>query len=351
MGLYPLKFRAAILQESHKPLVLDDIEFSGPLLTGQVLTKLHYSGICGKQIDEIDAIAGPDAFLPHLLGHEGCAEVIDIGPGVAKVKKGDTVVMHWRKGSGIQSSTPMYLRNGSRINAGWVTTFNDYAVVSENRLTPISIQEEGDKLIAALCGCVVTTGVGVIINEARVQPYDTVVIYGCGGVGLCAVQAAAMIHPRTLIAIDVNKKSLAIARDFGATEVFCAHEKDPVKLVLNKTDGKGASKVIVCTGNPSAIEKAVDMTSIPGECFFVGVPPKDAKVKINAHAVMHKRNIRGTLGGDSFPDRDIPAYFTLHKNEHLHLDKLVSFLGTFTKINEAIDMMRSEAPGRCAIKF
>ncbi len=349
MVTYPLKFKAAILEKNGAPLVLDEAEFAGPLLAGQVLVRLFYSGVCGKQIEEIDGSGGADHFLPHLLGHEGSAEVLDIGPGVKKVKKGDTVVMHWMKGSGIHSQTPNYVWRGKKLNSGWVTTFNEYAVVSENRLT--AIPKDSDLMVAALLGCVITTGVGASFRAAAIEPHDTVVIYGCGGVGLCAVQGAHLRHPRKLIAVDVNQQALEMAVKFGATEVINAAKEDIVKQVKSLTAGKGASKVLICIGHPKAIETAVESTSIPGECYFVGVPPKGCKVSIDPHAVMHERNLIGTLGGDTFPDRDVPTYLALHREGRLHLDQLISHIGPFEKINEAIEVMRGKTPGRCVVRF
>jgi len=129
--------KAAILVEQNKPLVVADIELPAQLSFGQVLVRVHYSGICGAQINEIEGAKGPDRFLPHLLGHEGSGVVQDVGPGVKTVKKGDHVVMHWRPSDGLQSETPTYRWGDRTVNAGWVTTFNEYAVISENRLTPI----------------------------------------------------------------------------------------------------------------------------------------------------------------------------------------------------------------------
>ncbi|MBF0570599.1 MAG: zinc-binding dehydrogenase [Candidatus Omnitrophica bacterium] len=346
---YPFQFRAAILEENKKPLVIRKIEFPGPLQAGQILVKLFYSGICGKQIEEIDASAGPDAFLPHLLGHEASAEVLDAGPGVTKVKPGDLVVLHWMKGSGIHSATPLYYFEGKRINAGWVTTFNECAVVSENRVTPID--RNADLKVAALLGCVATTGVGVVVNEANVQPYDTVVIYGCGGIGLCAVQAAHMRYPRRLIAVDLNDHALEVAKQFGATDIINPSRIDPVKTVRELTKGQGASKVLITTGHPKAVELAINTTAVPGDCIIVGVPQKDTMIPIDAYSIMHKRTLRGTLGGSMWPDRDIPTYYSLYKEGVLKLDKLVSSVLEFDKINESISKMRSGMPGRCVIKF
>jgi len=348
MSNYPLVFKAAILEKIGKPLVIDDIKFKGPLLDGQILVKMKYSGICGKQTDEIDGKA-PDPFLPHLLGHEGSAEVIDIGLKVTKVKKGDIVVLHWRKGSGIQSATPLYYRNGTRVNAGWVTTFNEFAVVSENRVTVVP--KESNLMVAALFGCVVTTAVGVVLNQARVESEDTVIIYGCGGIGLCAIQAANIRSPRKLIAIDVNQKALDMAKEFGATDIINVSKGDTVKRVSEITEGKGASKVFVCVGIPKIFEEGVKMTSIPGECYIVGVPPKGSQIKVEAHAVMHERNILGTLGGGSYPDKDIPDYFDLQNQGKLKLEQLISYVEDFKNINKAIEKMRGNIPGRCVVKF
>src|SRR6266852_385854 len=129
--------KAAILARSRQPLVVDEIVFPDALDAGQVLVKVLHTTICGAQINEIDAVKGPDKFLPHLLGHEASGRVLEIGPGVSHVKCGDYVVLHWRPGLGIQARAPYYERHGKAIRAGWVTTFQEYSVVSENRVTPI----------------------------------------------------------------------------------------------------------------------------------------------------------------------------------------------------------------------
>src|SRR5215208_1273393 len=122
--------KAAILAQSRQPLIVDEITLPDELDVGQVLVKILYTSICGAQINEIEAAKGPDKFLPHLLGHEASGRVIEIGPGVAHVKPEDTVVLHWRPSQGIQSTPASYQWRGEKLNAGWVTTFNEYAVIS-----------------------------------------------------------------------------------------------------------------------------------------------------------------------------------------------------------------------------
>ena len=186
----PTTTRAAVLVEQNSDLVIDEISLPENLDVGQVLVELKYSGICGSQLGEIDGVKGPDRWLPHLLGHEGSGQVLAIGPGVKHVQPGDTVVLHWRPSRGIESAAPKYLWDEKTVNAGWVTTFNNFAVVSENRLT--TIPAETDLKAAALYGCAVTTGFGVIDNRADIRLGETVVVFGAGGIGLNIVQAAAL---------------------------------------------------------------------------------------------------------------------------------------------------------------
>ena len=212
------RMKAAILVETNKHLVVDEVELPDKLACGQVLVKIIYSGICGAQINEIEAAKGQDKFLPHLLGHEGSGVVLETGPGVTTIKPGDHVVLHWRKSSGIESEPPKYRWKEKSLNAGWVTTFNEYAIVSENRLTPIP--KEFDMKLAPLFGCAVTTALGVINNDAQVKMGQSVVVYGVGGVGLNIVQAAKMVSAHPIIGIDLHDNKLEMARKMGADYCF-----------------------------------------------------------------------------------------------------------------------------------
>jgi S-(hydroxymethyl)glutathione dehydrogenase/alcohol dehydrogenase len=243
----------------------------------------------------------------------------------------------------------MYEIAGQRINAGWVTTFNDHAVLSENRLT--KIPPSTDMKTGALFGCAVTTGVGVVMNEADIKSHHSVVVYGCGGVGLFVVQAVRLKHPKQIIAVDINDDALALAEDFGASSVINASQSDPVEMIHGLTEGKGAERVIIAMGNKSSIEIAIETTSIPGECFQVGVPVAGNKICVDGHALLHKRNLSGSLGGGTFPDRDIPAYMGLNDRGEINAGKLITSVLPFEKINKGIEMMRGSNPGRVIIEF
>ncbi|MEK6859189.1 MAG: zinc-binding dehydrogenase [Nanoarchaeota archaeon] len=360
---YPIKFKAAILEEVNKPLNVEEIVFQGPLEPGQVLVRIHYSGICGKQIEEIEGTR-PDPYLPHLLGHEGGGIVVDIGPGVKKVIPGDYVVLHWLKGSGINSQTPTYnyAKDGRRINAGWITTFNEYGVISENRITKIPENTRLD--IVCLLGCCVTSGLGVIFNEAKPLPGDSVAVFGCGGVGLNAIQAAALMHAYPIIAVDINDKSLELAKEFGATHFVNPNLVNVVEEIKRTTNphGKeikdaknfnlkeaGADYIISCVSNPKAIEDAVSSGSIPGTVFFVGVPPYFSKITVNAFDIHASKVLRGSSGGGTFPDKDILRYLNLYNKGIIKLEPLIFKRITLENVNEGIKSTKSQEIGRCII--
>ena len=180
--------KAAILRQINKPLEISNILVPSRLFKGQVLVKMMYSGICGSQLGEIQGIKGKDKYLPHLLGHEGSGVVIEVGPKVTKVKPKDKVVLHWIKGSGLQSETPKYSYGKKKINAGWVTTFNEYAVVSENRLTKIKSNYPLKK--AALFGCCATTSLSLVFNKLKLKSKDKLLIVGIGGLGQVLIQGS-----------------------------------------------------------------------------------------------------------------------------------------------------------------
>lgn len=228
----PKKTLAAILTKLQSPLVLDTIYLPSKLECGQVLVKIHYSTICGAQINEIDGAKGPDKYLPHLLGHEGSGEVVEIGPAVTRLSKGNHVVLHWRQASGIQSTPPLYKWRKQTVNAGWVTTFQEYAVISENRLT--KIPSEFDMKLAPLFGCAVTSALGVINNDAKLKIGQSIVIIGVGGVGLNIIQGASIVGGFPIIAIDLYHEKLRMAKKFGATHTINSKNNAHLESDLKK---------------------------------------------------------------------------------------------------------------------
>ena len=340
--------KAAILVESRKPLVVDEIALPDALSFLQVLVKVHTSSICGAQINEIDAVKGADKFLPHLLGHEALATVIETGAGVTSCKRDDLVIMHWRPGKGMQSAPPAYSWNGRKVNAGWVTTFNEYAVVSENRVTPVPASI--DKRTAPLLGCAVTTALGVINNDAQVGVGESVVVFGVGGVGLNVVQFAAMVGAHPVIAVDRLDNKLAMAQRFGATHVInSGTEPDVAGKIRELVGSDGVDKVIETTGVKNLIELGYELTTKKGRCILVGVP-RD-KVEIYTLPLHFDKVLKGSEGGQCQPARDIPRLVRLAEAGKINYDGIITDEFPLEKINDALDLMRSGKSGRILLSI
>lgn len=348
--MQPRKFKAAVLVELDAPLQLAELDMPEKLAYGQVLVKVHYSGICGAQINEMGGAKGPDKFLPHLLGHEGSATVLEVGEGVRTVKAGDRVVMHWRQSNGIQSPTPSYSWNGRKVNAGWVTTFNDHAIVSENRVTPIS--PDFDLKLAPLFGCAITTAFGVVNNNAQVKVGQSVMVFGVGGVGLNTVQAAAMVSANPVIAVDIVDSKLEMAKRFGATHAFNSRNTPDLDDRIRAIVGAGGVDVVVdTTGNPRVIEQAYNLTHADGKTILVGVPRKGDNVSIYTLPLHFKKVLRGSHGGDAEPHLEIPRYARLVQNGKLQLDGLITHEFKLAQINEAIEVVRGGDAGRVLVSM
>ena len=339
--------KSAILVENKKPLTVAEIDLPKKIEFGQVLVKVSYSGICGAQINEIDAVKGPDKFLPHLLGHEGSGIVEKVGEGVTTVKPGDHVVLHWRKSKGIESVTPKYLWNGKKVNSGWVTTFSEKTIASENRLTVIP--KSFDMRIAPLFGCSVISAFGVVNNDAKIKIGQSVLVFGVGGVGLNIAQAASMVSAYPIVGIDLHDHKISMGKKFGLTHGITSN-LDNIKSEIYKIVGdKGADITIETTGNPKVIEKAYELTASDGKTILVGVPSD--KISIYSLPLHFKKILTGSHGGNSIPDIDIPRYIRLLNQKKMTLENLITHEFKLTDINKAIDLFRSGKAGRIIIKM
>jgi S-(hydroxymethyl)glutathione dehydrogenase / alcohol dehydrogenase len=346
----PRRSRSAILVGQRRHLEIAEVELPETLDVGQVLVRVVYSGICGSQLGEIDGVKGHDHWLPHLLGHEGAGHVLAIGPGVKFVKPDDRVVLHWRPARGIEATPPTYRWNGAVVNAGWVTTFNQFAVVSENRLT--AVPPDTDLMTAALYGCAVTTGFGVIENRARVRLGDTVVVFGAGGIGLNIVQAAALAGAAEVVAVDRYDQRLGLAADCGATHTINANREDAWTRLGSMFAAAGPDVFVDNTGDPSIIARGFEITAPRGRVVLVGVPPSGRATTLHTLPLHFGKTIIGTHGGEAVPHEDIPRYMRLLAKRRIDLRPLISEVGGIESINAMIERMRSGASaGRCLIEF
>lgn len=342
--------KAAILVENNKPLVVAELRMPERLSFGQVHVKIHYSGVCGAQLNEIEGAKGPDKFLPHLLGHEGSATVIGVGEGVKNVKPGDHVVLHWRTSGGLQGETPVYDWDGRRVNAGWVTTFNNEAIISENRLTVIP--QDFDLRLAPLFGCAVTTAVGVVNNDAQIKIGQSVVIFGVGGVGLNIAQAAAMVSAYPIIGLDIVDAKMELAKQWGVTHAFnSAKTPDYAEQIRQHVGPQGADVVVDTTGKARVIEAAYELTHPDGKTILVGVPRKGDKATIYTLPLHFKKVLKGSHGGSAAPDVEIPRLIRLIRQGRMKLDGLFTHEFALDEINEALRMFRSGEAGRILINM
>ncbi len=350
MKVLPEFTKAAFLVEQNKPLVVDKIKMPKELYVGQVLVKIHVSGICGSQIGEIAGVKGPDKYLPHLMGHEGCGIVLETGPGVSTLQKGDKVILHWRKGTGIQAQNAVYEWNNKKLNAGWVTTFNNYAVVSENRCT--KIEKDFDNELASLFGCAITTGFGVVDNNAKLKLGESVIVFGAGGVGLNIIQACKLNSAYPIIAVDLFDNRLELASKLGATHIINSRKVDPIKKIEEILENKKIDVFIDNTGIPSIIEQGYELLTNEGRLVLVGVPRKNNNINIFSLPLHFGKQIIGSHGGESQPHLDIPRYLKLFKNNMAEFKVLISKRYSLEDINQAInDMKEGKSAGRILIEM
>lgn len=346
--MLPRTMKAAVLVAQRQPLQIMELMLPDTLAVGQVLVKVHVSGICGSQIGEIDGAKGEDKYLPHLLGHEACGTVEAIGPGVRHVNVGDLVVLHWRKGMGIEAETAIFRHGGQTVNAGPVTTFSEYTIVSENRVTPLP--PGSDQEVAALFGCAVTTGFGVIENNARVRIGEAVVVFGAGGIGLNIVQAAALVSAYPIIAVDIHDNKLALAREMGATHLINSRTTDARKAITDLLGPAGVDVFIDNTGQPAIIEMGYEITKPQGRVTLVGVPKKGNNINIYSLPLHFDKRLSGSQGGEAIPHVDIPRYHALFRQGRLPLKQLITHRFPLHEINAAIEGVRNGSiAGRCMV--
>jgi len=293
-------------------------------------------------------IKGPDRYLPHCVGHEASGLVQEIGPGVTKVKRGDYVVLTWIKGMGLEAPSCTYFKDKIKINSGAITTFNEFSVISENRILKVSDEVSPD--VVALLGCAVPTGAGMVKNSLNIKPDDILVIFGVGGVGLSAILYANAIGCSDIIAVDIYDKKLGLAKDFGASDIINFKNEDPIDKIKELTDNKGADFAIESSGAKAAMEATFNSIKNRGVAVIAGNIKKGEKICINPYGLILGKKIIGTWGGETKPDDDIPYYEKLYLDGKLKLDKLITNIYKLENINKAFeDIEKNKVLGRAII--
>jgi len=345
---------AAVLTKINQALEIQELVIPS-LKEGQVLVEIAYSGICHSQLNEIHGLKGEDRFLPHTLGHEGSGVVLEAGPDVTKVKPGDHVVLTWIKGLGHDVPSTQYARkDGTIVNSGAISTFMTHTVISENRLVPIP--KEMPLKEAALLGCAIPTGAGIVKNTAEMKPGKSVAVFGLGGIGLSAILMAGQLNagnrnPVNIIAIDVIDAKLALARKVGATHTINAQSCDVLEAVMELTSGQGVDYAVEAAGLCQTMEWAFRcVRDNGGLCVLAGNLPQGETISIDPFDLIKGKHIVGTWGGETNPDGDIPLYIKSFLANEMNLTFLIAQSRPLLQINEAIREMEAGQVGRCLIE-
>ena len=329
-----MKTTAAILVELGRPLELVDLEIPA-LQRGQVLVEIVYSGVCHTQVMEARGRRGADRFLPHCLGHEGSGIVRETGENVLRVLAGDRVVLSWIKGNGADVPGTQYGWNGTTVNGGAITTFSRFSIISENRLTRLDPELPMD--LAALLGCAIPTGAGMVFNTASVRAGQSVAVFGVGGIGLCALSAAAASGATPLIAVDRHPEKLSLARTLGATHTICVTEANPVESILAICPG-GVDIAIEATGRAAVMQQSLESVRAQGGTTVIaGNAPFGETWQFDPRQLNQGKRIFGTWGGDNFPERDFPRYQRLLRANKLPLQSLIDHRYSLQNINQALE--------------
>jgi len=340
--------QAAVLLELNKPLEIINLS-PRKLKSGQVLVKIIYSGICRSQLMEIQGSRGKNKWLPHLLGHEGSGIVESLGPDVTKVNEGDEVILSWIKGEGIEAKGAKYDSEHSVINSGGITTFSNYSVVSENRLTIKPKNLDFDT--AVLFGCALPTGAGMVINELDVQQDSSVAVLGLGGIGISAVAMLLSMKVKNIIVIDVSRSKLDLLKKWGIRHVVDAKNQN-IKEEVNKIFSDGVDFCIESAGKVSTIEAGFSLIrSHGGKLLFASHPPNGEQIKIDPHELISGKRISGSWGGGVKPDRDFPILHQHLSSSNIPLNALLTKPYSLLEINKALADLESGTVFRPLIKM
>jgi S-(hydroxymethyl)glutathione dehydrogenase/alcohol dehydrogenase len=358
--------RAAVLNGVNEHVAVEPLEVRDPR-PGEVLVRIGASGVCHSDLHVIGGqLPMP---LPCVLGHEGAGVVEAVGSGVQKVKPGDHVVLSWVPFCGACwycTSGRTHLCEQGHVNAMGAEAFRrdstaiaqlagvgsmaEYTLVVENGCIPIDADIPLDR--ACLIGCGVMTGVGAVFNTARVRPGESVAVFGAGGVGLNVVQGAVIAGANPIIAVDLNDKKLAFAKQFGATHTVNGGASDPVSAIQELTGGRGVDYAFEVIGVPEVVVQAFLAVRRGGKAVVVGVPPVTDMIAVPGMLFpLAEKSLIGSLYGSATMSRDVPRLIDLYRAGKLKLDELVTRRYSLNQVNEAFTALRQGEVVRGVITF
>jgi S-(hydroxymethyl)glutathione dehydrogenase/alcohol dehydrogenase len=357
--------KAAVFHGPQKPLTIENVEVAQPI-EREVLVRTVASGVCHSDLHFVD---GYYQFpTPAILGHEAAGIVEAVGPHVTEFQRGDHVIAclsvfcghcsycltgrtHLCQSRPVRSpqQPPKLTWNGSPVNQfANLSAYAEKMLVHENGLVKVKNDMPLDR--AALIGCGVTTGVGAVLNTARVEAGATVAVYGAGGVGLAVIQGARIAGAGMIIAVDVFEKKLAQARELGATHAVDASKVDPVKTIREMTGG-GVEYAFEAIGLKKAAEQAFECIRPGGTATVIGMIPVGQKLELEGSVFLREKRIQGCSMGSNRFKVDMPKYVDFYERGLLRLDEMITRRGKLEDVNDAFRAMKAGEVARTVLMF
>jgi S-(hydroxymethyl)glutathione dehydrogenase/alcohol dehydrogenase len=369
-----MKVKAAVAHKAGAPLTIETVDLDGPR-AGEVLVEIRATGIC--HTDEFTRSgADPEGLFPAILGHEGAGVVVDIGPGVTSLKKGDHVIplytpecrkceyclsgktnlcqaIRTTQGQGVMpDGSSRFSVGGERVfHYMGTSTFANYTVVPEIALAKIREDAPFDKV--CYIGCGVTTGIGAVINTAKVEPGANVVVFGLGGIGLNVIQGARLAGANMIVGVDLNDARKPLAEKFGMTHFVNPKEVggDLVPYLVNLTKG-GADYSFECIGNVDVMRQALECCHKGwGVSVIIGVASAGQEIKTRPFQLVTGRVWKGTAFGGAKGRRDVPKIVDWYMDGKINIDDLITHKLKLEDINKGFDLMHSGESIRSVVVF
>ncbi len=369
-----MKARAAIALKAGAPLVIDEVDIQGPK-AGEVLVQMKATGVCHTDAFTLSG-DDPEGLFPAILGHEGGGVVVEVGEGVSSLAVGDHVIplytaecrqckfclsgktnlcsaVRATQGQGLMpDGSSRFSLNGSPVyHYMGTSTFSEYSVIAEVSLAKINPAAPLDKV--CLLGCGVTTGIGAVINTAKVEPGATIAVFGLGGIGLSVIQGAVMAKAGRIIAVDTNPSKFEMAQMLGATDCVNPkeHSADITEVIVDMTDG-GVDYSFECVGNVNLMRSALECCHKGwGEAIIIGVAGAGQEISTRPFQLVTGRVWRGTAFGGVKGRTQLPGMVDQYMSGEIKLDELITYTMPLEEINTAFDYMHAGKSIRSVVIF
>ena len=369
-----MKVRAAVAWEAGKPLTIEDVDLEGPK-AGEVLVEIKATGLCHTDKYTLSG-ADPEGLFPAILGHEGAGVVVDVGPGVTSLKKGDHVIplytpecrqcksclsgktnlctsIRATQGKGVMPDGSSRFSIGGKpiLHYMGCSTFSNFTVLPEIALAKVREDAPFDKI--CYIGCGVTTGIGAVIYTAKVEPGANVVVFGLGGIGLNVIQGAKMVGADMIIGVDLNPEREAMARKFGLTHFVnpADHGKDLVAHLVELTKG-GADYSFECIGNTDVMRQALECCHRGwGVSVIIGVAAAGKEISTRPFQLVTGRVWKGSAFGGAKGRRDVPKIVDWYMDGKINIDDLITHTMPLEAINDGFDLMTRGESIRSVVIF